>query len=311
MWSKKNVITILLINLVFCYSNAQSNSSNFVAIPITKNVFSIVSPSVGLPTPKNKGWNSNSHFVITKTGVLIFDTGSSQTIGNKIKKAIKSITNKPVRWVINSHSHADHWLGNAAFPNAEIISSESTLKIMKKYGEEDIKFFSKVTKGTIGSTQLLYPTKLLTKNQKFNFGETEVELIFSNGGHSPGDILMWLPKQKIIFGGDVLSSDYMPMLTGHRNISNLINTLHSITELKPSIVLTGHGRATTKKSILRDINLLSDVSKLVKKGFEKGKTQDEILLKVKNKLTSKYSSLYKNFDSEINRYVELMYKLHQ
>jgi glyoxylase-like metal-dependent hydrolase (beta-lactamase superfamily II) len=47
--------------------------------------------------------------------VLLFDTGSSESIGDKIKKAIKSVTDQPVRWVINSHSHADHWLGNTAF----------------------------------------------------------------------------------------------------------------------------------------------------------------------------------------------------
>ena len=88
---------------------------DFSVTPIADNVYSIVSPSHGRPTPENKGWNSNSHFVVTDNGVLVFDTGSSELIGEGIISAIKSVTNKPVRWVVNSHSHADHWLGNAAF----------------------------------------------------------------------------------------------------------------------------------------------------------------------------------------------------
>lgn len=81
---------------------------DFSVIPTTKNVYSIVAPSYGLPTPENKGWNSNSHFVVTENGVLIFDTGSSELIGKEIKRAIKSVTDQPIRWVVNSHSHADH-----------------------------------------------------------------------------------------------------------------------------------------------------------------------------------------------------------
>jgi glyoxylase-like metal-dependent hydrolase (beta-lactamase superfamily II) len=196
---------IKIIRHILCMFVLISNSScavnanlDFVVTTITQNVYSIVSPSKGLPTPENKGWNSNIHFVVTGEGVLLFDTGSSEFIGNKVKKAIKTVTNQPVRRVINSHSHADHWLGNAAFieTDVEIIASNKAHITMKKYGKEDVQFYSQVTKGTIGSTNLVFPTVLLTQGQKRKFGGIDVEFIFSNDGHSPGDILMWLPKQK-------------------------------------------------------------------------------------------------------------------
>ena len=171
MNQKDLVKTIRLILCMFvlisnssCATNA---SSDFMVTNIVQNVYSIVSPSKGLPNSENKGWNSNIHFVVTGKGVLLFDTGSSETIGNKIKKAIKTVTNQPVRWIINSHSHADHWLGNAAFNETivEIIASNKAYITMKKYGEEDVKFYSKVTKGTIGSTKLVFPTVLLTQDK--------------------------------------------------------------------------------------------------------------------------------------------------
>lgn len=285
---------------------------NFSVTPIAENVYSIVSPSLGLPTPENKGWNSNSHFVVTNKGVLLFDTGSSESIGIAIRSAIKSVTDKPVRWVINSHSHADHWLGNTAFIDTaeEIISSDLALATMRKYGPGDVEFYFKVTKGEIGSTQLVYPTLLLSQKQKRNFGGVDVEFIFPKDAHSSGDVLVWLPKYKVIFGGDILSSDWMPIV-GDGNIPNLIDTLHTVIKLNPIIVLPGHGRATTVKSVIRDADLLSSVWQGVKAGNEEGENLDDILLNIRAELGPKYRPLYKNFVSEIERHVKLMYQLQQ
>jgi len=315
--SKKGLIIIIryivcLFALISNSSCTANENSDFVVTTITQNVYSIVSPSKGLPTPENKGWNSNIHFVVTGKGVLLFDTGSSETIGEKIKKAIKTVTNQPVCWIINSHSHADHWLGNAAFSDTvEIISSNEAHKTMKKYGLEDVEFYSQVTKGTIGTTKLVFPTVLLTQGKKRKFGTIDVEFIFSKNGHSPGDILMWLPKQKIIFGGDVLSSDWMPMISDYKNVPNLISTLNAIANLNPKIVLTGHGKSTTIESVKRDADFLSSIWKQVKTDFEKGKNSNEILEEIKVKLGPKYNHLYKDFNSEIKRHVNLMYKLQQ
>jgi len=310
----KKLLFVLSIFLLTNHSSWAVNApSDFVVIPIAENVYSIVSPSIGLPTPENKGWNSNVHFVVTKTGVLLFDTGSSESIGNNIKKAIKTVTDLPVRWVVNSHSHADHWLGNAAFSDTmvKIIASEPAVATMKKYGEDDVEFYAKVTNGTIGTTHLKYPNLLLSTPQKRNFGGVDVEFIFSGGAHSPGDILMWLPKQKIIFGGDVLSSDWMPMITDHGNIPNLIDSLHEIAKLSPDIVLTGHGNATTIKSVKRDAELLSSIWEQVRLDHKNGITSDETLLRVKTNLGPKYHPLYKDFASEVERHVKLMYHMQQ
>jgi glyoxylase-like metal-dependent hydrolase (beta-lactamase superfamily II) len=191
------------------------------------------------------------------------------------------------------------------------MASDQALQTMKKHGPEDVAFYSRVTKGAIGPTQLVYPTSLLAQQQKRNFGGVDIEFIFSNDGHSPGDVLMWLPKQKIIFGGDVLSSDWMPIITYHGNIPNLIDTLYAIAKLNPAIVLTGQGSATTVKSVTRDADLLSNVWRQVKAGYEKHKNLNQILLDVSAKQDPKYRSLYKDFDSEIERHVKLMYKFQQ
>lgn len=311
--TKKFLFVLHIFLFAFNTSSAGHTQSGFVVSAIAENVYSIISPNIGLPTPKNKGWNSNVHFVVTQTGVLLFDSGSSESIGNNIKKAIKTVTDLPVRWVVNSHSHADHWLGNAAFSDTvvEIVANEQAVGTMKKYGEEDVQFYAKVTNGTIGPTQLMYPNVILKQGEKRNFGGVDVEFLFGDSGHSPGDLLMWLPKQKIIFGGDVLSSDWMPMITDHGNIPKLIDSLHEFAELSPDIVLTGHGNPTKGISVIRDAEFLASVWEQVGSDYKKGLKPNEILIQVKAKLDSKYKLLYKDFESEIERYVELMYRLQQ
>lgn len=305
------LFSVVLISFSTINTKTKNSENDFVVTPIAKNIYSIVSPNYGLPTPENKGWNSNSHFIVTKKGVLLFDTGSSEQIGNKIKNAIKQVTDQPVRWVVNSHGHADHWLGNAAFTDTayEIITSKHTLSIMKSDGQGSLNFYNKVTKGSIGTTKLVYPNLLLEKGEKRNFGGIEVEFIFSNNGHSPGDVLMWLPRQKIILGGDVLSSDWMPIITDHGDVTNLISTLRFVEKLKPSIVLTGHGNATTIKSVIRDADLLSRVWEQVKIDSKNNKEPKETILDIKSELGEEYSALYRDFNAEIERHIKLMYKL--
>ena len=306
---KRTLFTLILIGLLINNTWAADAGFDFSVTPVNENVYSIISPSYGRPSPENRGWNSNSHFIVTKKGVLVFDTGSSELIGNEIIRAIKSVTVQPVRWVINSHSHADHWLGNAAFANAgaEVLSTGPSLAAMKEDGQGVVDAFSRMTEGATGSSNILYPTSLLAQKEKRKLGGVDVEFIFSNDGHSPGDILMWLPKQKIIFGGDVLSSDWMPIMTPRGNVPNLIDTLNAVVKLNPTIVLTGHGKVTTVKSVIRDAKLLDSVWKLVKEGHDNGKKSGDILSQVNSELGPEYSALYRDFDSNSEYLVQMMY----
>jgi len=274
---------------------------------ISKNVYSIISPSYGRPSPGNKGWNSNSYFMVTEQGVLVFDTGSSELIGNEILKTIKTVTDQPVRWVVNSHSHADHWLGNAAFAKAgaEIIASKHSKAAMEADGQGVVDAFYRMTQGATGATDIHYPTAFLTHREKRNFAGVDVEFIFSNDGHSPGDVLMWLPKQKIIFGGDVLSSDWLPIMTPRGKVTNLIETLNLVIELQPEIVLPGHGNVTTIASVKRDKQFLEAVWQQVKASDNRAKLMAD-LSDNNNKLRKAYQSQYKDFDASIEYLITMM-----
>ncbi len=269
----KHSLVLGLLGVLFNFNVSADTGFDFSVKAVTENVYSIIAPSVGRPTPENRGWNSNSHFIVTDDGVLVFDTGSSEIIGNELLRAIGTVTEQPVRWVVNSHSHADHWLGNAAFANkgAQVISTRPSMLAMKEDGQGVVEAFSKMTDGATGHTKATYPTSFLLQSQKQTFGGVEIEFIFSDNGHSPGDVLMWLPKQKIIFGGDVLSSDWMPIMTPRGNVNNLIDTLEAVIGLNPTFVLPGHGQISNVQSVKRDAKFLSAVRNLLKSTNNNGK----------------------------------------
>lgn len=306
---KHKTFTLILIALLSHNAWATIADVNFSASKVTEKVYSIIAPSYGRPTPENKGWNSNSHFVITDNGVLVFDTGSSETIGKEIIKTIESVTNQPIRWVVNSHSHADHWLGNAAFAEmgAEIISTESSIEIMRKNGQVDVNAFFRMTKGETGVTRLSYPTSLISGGERRNLGGVTVEFFLTNDGHSPGDVLMWLPQQKIIFGGDITSAEWVPIMTPRGNVPQLVNVLNMLKKMKPEFVLTGHGKTTTVESLVRDSEFLEAAWTLVKEGYSEDKTLDLIVPHVLATLNDKYRPLYRDFDASMSYLVEMMY----
>ncbi|WMN62058.1 MBL fold metallo-hydrolase (plasmid) [Pseudoalteromonas xiamenensis] len=297
-----------------CVSASTSPVSlKLTAIKVSDNVYSIVAPSYGRPTAENQGWNSNSHFIITGDGVLVVDTGSSESIGQAIKNAIQDVTEQPIRWVVNSHSHADHWLGNGAFKSSEVefISSSLTLQTMAEDGPADVKAFQKMTQGITGESPLIYPTTMIDKSLKRQFGHEEVEFHLAQNGHSPGDIYLWLPNQRIVLGGDLLSTHYLPIMTPRGNVTNLIATLKKLEQLAPKSILTGHGEPAPKSAISRDIAFLTSVWKGVKTGLSQAERVESIVKRLQSSLGPQYRAEYQDFDSSIQYLVEMMVEKQQ
>lgn len=300
------IILLIANNLVW----AKSPQFDMTVLPVAKNVYSIISPHYGRPTAENQGWNANSHFVVTQQGVLVFDTGSSQHIGEAIIHAIKTVTKQPIRWVINTHSHADHWLGNQAFAalGAEIISTKSSVHKMHQDGKADQKAFFRMTEGATGNSMLSYPKTFVSQGEERVFGGVDVQFISANNGHSIGDILVWLPQQKVIFGGDVLSSQWLPIMTPSGNVPQLINTLKSIKRLAPVAILTGHGEVTTIASIKRDITFLTTAWHLISAVQTNNLTLADAQPKLLASLSAQYGEQYQDFDSSIEYLLEMMYQ---
>lgn len=273
---------------------------------VAPNVYAVITPSRGFPSPENKGWNSNSAYVVTRDGVLVFDTGASETIGQALRQVIAKTTDKPVRWVVNSHGHGDHWLGNHAFAGAEIISSAHARTHVTQEGASWVGRFTAMTGGATGDSKVVAPTRTVDTRTTMPFGEIKGELLLSNGGHTAGDVVLWLPHARVLFGGDVVYSDSAPG-TFDANIPGWIAFLKQLETLKPKVVIPGHGKVADGAVIIRQREYFEKIWAIVKAGHEKGRLDHEILPEVKQKLAA-YKKHYVNFDDRIGRTVSDVYQ---
>ncbi|HEY0633907.1 MAG TPA: MBL fold metallo-hydrolase, partial [Gammaproteobacteria bacterium] len=255
----------------------------------------------------NKGWNSNAIFVVTKSGVLVFDTGSSETIGKALLKTIRKVTDKPVRWVINSHGHGDHFLGNAAFAGkgVEIISSEQVKARIATEGYEWVSRFNTMTEGATGESQVVTPAIAVSKENRRNFGGVEVQVLFSGDAHSPGDIMFWLPGKNVLLTGDVMYTGRAPA-TFDANAQHWIAALERLHKMQPKVVVPGHGPVGDAQSIADLHDYLSTLWTLVIEGYDVGQADFEMLPAIRDKM-ARFETKFPGFNERLGESVSHLY----
>lgn len=264
-------------------------------------VYAVVTPSRELPNQNNRGWNSNSAFVVTDSGVLLFDTGSSEAIGESLRRTIAGVTDEPVRWIVNSHAHGDHWLGNAAFEPTveEIIATTKTTQAIKISGKTWIDLFNRMTNGVTGNSGIVPPTRQVDERTELVFGGVRTVLVPSGDSHSPGDLLLWLPETRVLIGGDVVYSDRMPS-TNNSRIGRWIDLLEELVALDPQVVVAGHGAVTDVDGLTRLRDLLIAFREAVAAGIDEGKSDFEMLPDVLAALAS-FAKHFPGLEEKVRR----------
>lgn len=273
------------------------------AVAIAANVYAVISPAQDFPNAKNKGWNSNAAFVVLERGVVLFDTGSSETIGNALLKTIRRVTDKPVRWVVNSHGHGDHWLGNGAFESvgSEIIASFPAREKIIKEGVDWVDRFKTMSEGATGDSKVVVPETVLESEQTLRFDELEVEVLFSGDSHSPGDIALWLPQHRIVLAGDTVFSQRTPA-TFDANIKNWRKFLTRLEVLQPAAVVPGHGPMAGVKELVLLREYFEILWAVVAEGYEAGLQAFEIIPKAREAVND-YATHFVNLDDRLGQTV--------
>lgn len=304
---KKFKLAVLVIVSLTCTAVSAGKKFPMEAEPVADNVYAIITPSRDVPNPNNRGWNSNSAFIVTSDGVLLFDTGSSVAIGQAIKKEISGVTDKPVRWIINSHAHGDHWLGNAAFEDTVeyIYSTEQVAARIVADGQGWIDRFFEMTEGASGQSSILPPNTLVDERMDLTLGQKNVTLFLSGDSHSPGDIILWMPDEKVLISGDVIYSDRMPS-TMDSSLSQWIELLAMLEQMQPEVVIPGHGKVTGIEGVVQLRQLLQAFWAAVENGYEQGLADYEMTGTVINAL-SEFEAVYPGLAEKVKRDISSVY----
>jgi glyoxylase-like metal-dependent hydrolase (beta-lactamase superfamily II) len=250
----------------------------------------------------------NAGFVDLGGEILVFDSFLSTAAARDLDQAIKELTGKRVRWVVNSHSHNDHIRGNQVFlPGASIISSPETRNDLSDHGQkeadteqayaqerldffkgqlleaktEEQKQFSRMWLGYFEAMLETYPELRITLpdvtfNDRINLhgSKRSVTLIEFKQGHMVSDIVLYLPGEKILFTGDLVFIDMHPYLADGQP-SALRQTLTELLELPVEVVVPGHGKVGSKEDISTMISYIDMAWEMAGRLKSMGKSPDE------------------------------------
>jgi len=197
----------------------------------------------GMRTYENEGMNANSGFIVTTAGVVVVDSGSTWKVAEAIHAAIRKVTKQPVKFVVNTGGQDHRWLGNGFFSaqGAEIIAARAAVDDMKARGAAQLDALSALLKDRLAGTKALLPTRTFDSKQALNVGGREIQLLHFRGGHTPGDSVVWLPVERVLFAGDLVFVDRLLGVLPVSHAGNSLASFEAMEKLAPAIIVPGHG----------------------------------------------------------------------
>ncbi|MGF6936213.1 glyoxylase-like metal-dependent hydrolase (beta-lactamase superfamily II) [Paraburkholderia sp. UCT70] len=216
----------------------------------------------------------NSGVIIGDDGVLIIDTTGTPAMAQQLIAKIRSVTDKPIKYVVLSHYHAVRVLGASAYFKEgaqEIIASRGTYELIVERGEADMKSeierFPRLFADAETVPGLTWPTLVFEKGITLFLGKLEVKIALPGAGHTKGDTVVWLPSQKVLFSGDLVEYG-ATCYCGDAQLAEWPATLEALRALGAEKLLPGRGPAlVTREDIEQGLNYTKDfVTTLLQSG---------------------------------------------
>lgn len=276
------VLIAMSVSALGCAAPAQTALPQPVAFPeartvkLNDRVYVLLGP-VQHANRINQGFMINSTVVVGDKGVMLIDSGGSDEVGKHIATAVRRITGKPVTHVVNTHHHGDHYLGNIAFAGASIISSEKCRRMALETGSEWLGIMERDVGRKSPGTRSIAADVTYREGTRTETVVHGVRVAFwvPRGSHTVGDLIVYLPDDRVLVAGDVLVNGIVPTLQDGF-LKNWINTLDEIKELSVVHFVPGHGdlMTATEVNALRDA--MARFHSGVKEGYRRGRTEVEI-----------------------------------
>jgi cyclase len=225
----------------------------------------------------------NNIWVVFADYVLAFDANFPKE-ANDVITAIRKTTDKPIRFVVNSHQHKDHCFGNAVFAEAgaTVIAQENCARVLRVLGPKQFEDAGKGVAGRadIAKSRLRAPDLLFNDKLVFLDKHQHAELLYFGRAHTMGDTFLYLPKHKILCTADTCVNGAFSYLAD-ADSAGWIRVLEKAEQLDVKIVCPGHGPLGGKSLLGLQRRYLAELRTHVKKGIDAGEAFEDILKKVK------------------------------
>jgi cyclase len=219
-----------------------------------------------------EGAGGNSGIVVGQNGVIVIDAKVSPAAGKRLLDEVANITPKPVTHVILTHGDGDHVMGLASFPTGLIIiAQENCKKDMEAANAAGVM-------GTIPSAYL--PNHTFKTNESTTLDGVRFQLFYFGPSHTNGDAIIYLPDQKVIFTGDVLSWGGSPTPIVHEekngSAAGWLTTVQEMLKLDADTFITGHGDVQTKAEVQQKLAQFQKQHEEIKAMVAQGKSLEEV-----------------------------------
>ncbi len=223
-------------------------------VKVTANIYALVG-SNGARTYENHALNTTAGFVITNAGIVVIDSGASARGAALIEAAIRKITDKPLRWLINTGVQDHKWLGNGYFAakGVKIIALARTVAGQHKNADAQMLRLKAILKDRQRGTEPFYaPEPIRADKATLKLGGEVFEIIWPGPAHFPGDVIIYLPGQRVVFSGDLVFIDRMLGVLPMSNTKSWQQAFNFMAALKPVHIIPGHGRPGGMAEARRD-----------------------------------------------------------
>jgi glyoxylase-like metal-dependent hydrolase (beta-lactamase superfamily II) len=291
--------------------------------------------------------NSNAAVVVLDDGVLVVDTHSKPSAARGLMAQIRTVTDKPVRWVVDTHFHWDHYQGNEAYPAAwpagvEIIASQATREAIESRGVPRVKYevatlpreldrlraeipraaptdrarlenelrAKEAYLAELRAMQVTLPSLTFERSLVLYRKSRTVHILWLGRGHTDGDVVVYVPQDKVIITGDLIHG-WMPWM-GDAHPYDWIQTLEAAQRLDFDAVLSGHGAVARGKDVFTLWRgYLRDLMDETARAYGEGATLAEVRTRVAAALRPKYAPAFgaARFDDSVAGNINRAYRV--
>lgn len=233
-----------------------------------------------------KPGNSNCGIIMTQEGVVMIDSCHNPPDSHRVLAAIKKLTDKPVRFLIDTETHSDHTFGHYVFsPPAIVINHKGAGEGMQKaYNPkrvEILKAQSPEMADAVKDYKLIPPHIEYKDGMTISLGERTFELIYLKNVHSEADTAIWLPKERVLFASSAANVRSFINLRPFVTIPDVLASYKLMKSLNPEVVVPGHGPVTTTKIFDEYESFYTSLLQRVEDMKRQGKSLDEIKKELK------------------------------
>jgi glyoxylase-like metal-dependent hydrolase (beta-lactamase superfamily II) len=277
-------------------------------------------------------WKGDAKFEIKKVadGVMVVDTHSKPTAARVIVEHLRGMTTKPVRYVVNTHFHWDHWHGNevypAAYPQAEIVTNDITREAMLRKGLKRIQDhvrqvpaeiaqlesalaaattdeqrakheaelrLARAYLAEVSALKPALPTVAFERTMKLYRRDREIQLLYLGRAHTEGDVFVYLPKEKVVITGDAVIG-WTPFM-GDGYPEDWVGTLDRLAQLDFTHLIMGHGEVAGRDWLRTFRGYVHDMVEAVREEVARGATLAEVQQRVPAKLAPTYEKPFSTY----------------